>query len=164
MRFLRGFFVAGCALAIFASVALAAEDEPSAGPSTPQVVQSSVEVTPDGTEVTTYSDGTKVVSPASPDSFSECPDGWVCLWENKEYGGRMLEFQDRGYWQNLSVYEFNDKTSSWANRTNDDARLSQNAGGGGNLLCLQPNSSNSQLTGFNDEASAIIIYKTSTVC
>ncbi|HET9196652.1 MAG TPA: hypothetical protein VFN92_00150 [Solirubrobacterales bacterium] len=43
----------------------------------------------------------------------------------------MLKFQDRGYWQDLSVYEFNDKTSSWRNRINQDARLSEHAGGGG---------------------------------
>jgi len=111
--------------------------------------------------VTTYSDGNQVVEIAS---FSECPDGWVCIWEHSNYEGRMLQFQDRGFWQDLSAYNFNDKASSWRNRINQDARLSQHAGGGGNLLCMQPNSSSSTMGGFNDEASSIRLYKTSDVC
>ncbi|HET9163424.1 MAG TPA: peptidase inhibitor family I36 protein [Solirubrobacterales bacterium] len=152
MRFLRCLLAVGCALAIFASVALA-EEEPIAS-SSPHIVSSSG-------GVTTYSDGAKVVEPAS---FNDCPDGWVCLWENKEYSGRMLEFQDRGFWQNLTDYGFNDQTTAWRNRTNDDARLAEDINGGGERICLQPNSSNSQLSGFNDKASSIIIYKTATVC
>jgi hypothetical protein len=152
MRFLRGLLAVVCALGIFASVALA-EDEPVAS-SSPYVVSSSG-------GVTTYSDGAEVVEPAS---FNDCPDGWVCLWEDKEYSGRMLKFQSRGYWQNLTDYGFNDQTTAWRNRTNDDARLAEDINGGGTRICMQPNSSNSQLTGFNDKASSIIIYKTATVC
>jgi hypothetical protein len=111
--------------------------------------------------VTTYSDGNKVVEAAT---FSECPDGWVCIWQHTNYEGRMLQFQDRGYWQNLSVYEFNDKASSWRNRINQDARLSEHADGGGALLCMQPNSSSSSMGGFNDLASSIRLYKTADVC
>jgi hypothetical protein len=76
----------------------------------------------------------------------------------------MLEFQSRGFWQNLTDYGFNDKTTAWRNRTNDDAKLAQDINGGGGQICLQPNSSNSLLTGFNDLASSIIIFKTATVC
>jgi len=76
----------------------------------------------------------------------------------------MLQFQDRGYWQNLSVYNFNDKASSWRNRINQDARLSQHADGEGALLCMHPNSSSSSMGGFNDIASAIRLFKTSDVC
>jgi hypothetical protein len=111
--------------------------------------------------ITTYSDGNQVVAAAS---FNDCPDGWVCIWEHTNYEGRMLRFQDRGYWQDLSVYEFNDKVSSWRNRINQDARLSEHAGGGGSLLCMQPNSSSSGVGGFNDLASSIRLYKTSDVC
>ena len=76
----------------------------------------------------------------------------------------MLQFQDRGYWQDLTAYNFNDQASSWRNRINQDAKLSQHIQGGGTQVCMQPNSSNSQLTGFNDEASSIKLFKTADVC
>lgn len=157
MRLWKLSLITACALAFFASMSLA-DESPSA--STPSVVSSTTNAK--GATVTTYSDGSKLFETAS---FSECPDGWVCLWEDKEYSGRMLQFQTRGEWQSLlNPWNFNDKTTAWRNRTNDDAKLAQNVDGSGTWICLQPNSSNSQLTGFNDEASAIKIFKTATVC
>jgi hypothetical protein len=35
------------------------------------------------------------------------------LYEHNWYGGRKLSFWDRGYWQNLADYGFNDRTSSY---------------------------------------------------
>lgn len=149
-----------CVLAVCSAVAAAGEDPPAPGASaTPTAV--SATTNSKGQSVTTYSDGSKVVTAAS---FGDCPDGWVCLWTDANYSGRMLQFQDRGNWQNLTAWSFNDETSSWRNRTNDDAKLAQHLEGGGNQVCMQPNSSNSMLTGFNDEATSIRIFKTSTVC
>src|SRR5690242_15012559 len=145
MRSVRMLMMTCCALLATAGGAVAGEEAPSAAASAPVPVASSG-------DVTTYSDGNQVVAAAS---FSDCPDGWVCIWEHTNYEGRMLKFQDRGYWQDLSVYEFNDKTSSWRNRINQDARLSEHAGGGGDLLCMQPNSSSSGVGQFNDKASSI---------
>jgi Peptidase inhibitor family I36 len=155
MRALILFAVACCALAVSAAGAVAEGESESAAPAA-----APVPVTVSG-KVTTFSDGNKVVEIAS---FNECPDGWVCIWEHSNYEGRMLQFQDRGFWQNLSAYNFNDKASSWRNRINQDARLSQHADGEGALLCMQPNSSSSSMGGFNDLASAIRLYKTSDVC
>ena len=44
---------------------------------------------------------------------------WSCngalrLFDYSYYGGRQLSFWDRGYWQNLSDYGFDDRTSSYA--------------------------------------------------
>jgi hypothetical protein len=43
---------------------------------------------------------------------------WYCssslrLYEHNWYGGRRLSFWDRGYWQNLADYGFEDQTSSY---------------------------------------------------
>jgi hypothetical protein len=35
------------------------------------------------------------------------------LYEHNYYGGRRLSFWDRGYWQNLSWYGFDNRTSSY---------------------------------------------------
>jgi|GEM_PF-2489100 len=156
MRFLMALVATACAVVAFAGVAVAAEDvtDTEVGSEAPQVVETTA-------GVTTYSDGVKVSVVAA---YSDCPNGWVCIWEHAYYEGQMLQFQDRGYWQNLSAYGFNDKTSSWRNRINQDARLAENTNGGGNRICMQPNSANPALAWFNDLASSIRLYKTSTVC
>lgn len=152
MRSVRLLMMFCGALLVLAGGAVAGEEAAPAG--------APVAVATSG-DVTTYSDGNQVVAAAS---FNDCPDGWVCIWEHTNYEGRMLQFQDRGYWQDLSVYNFNDKTSSWRNRINQDARLSEHSGGGGALLCMQPNSSSSGVGQFNDKASSIRLYKTADVC
>ena len=40
--------------------------------------------------------------------------GSLRLWDYNYYSGRQLSFWDRGYWQNLGDYGFNDRTSSYA--------------------------------------------------
>jgi hypothetical protein len=45
-------------------------------------------------------------------------DSWYCssplrLYEHPWYSGRRLSFWDRGYWQNLGDYGFDDQTSSY---------------------------------------------------
>lgn len=67
-------------------------------------------------------DGGNVVINLTPQAFADCPAGWLCLWHDKDYSGRMLEFKSVGYWQNLTNYGFNDQMSSWRNRTSHDAK------------------------------------------
>ena len=60
---------------------------------------------------------------AQPSQAAEGPTAaqahsWYCssslrLYEHNWYGGRRLSFWDRGYWQNLSDYGFEDQTSSY---------------------------------------------------
>lgn len=146
---------------LIAAMAIAVAVAGAASAEGPEAVTVQSTTSSGGQEITTYSDGSKVVSPAS---FNECPDGWVCLWKDINYEGRMLEFQTRGEWQSLVPYGFNDEASSWRNRTNDDAKLSWNKEGGEPHLCMQPNSSASSMGNWNDNATEIKIFKTATVC
>jgi hypothetical protein len=52
------------------------------------------------------------IASASYASSSYCGSS-LRLYEHNWYGGRKLSFWDRGYWQNLSDYGFDDKTSSY---------------------------------------------------
>lgn len=160
MRIWKPLIAAVCVLAAMTSAAFAAEGESAPATGVVPTAVSAI-TTPTGKSVITYSDGNIVIAPAA---FGDCEDGWVCIWEHANYAGRMLQFQDRGYWQDLTAYNFNDQASSWRNRINQDAKLSQHIQGGGTQVCMQPNSSNSQLTGFNDEASSIKLFKTADVC
>jgi hypothetical protein len=52
------------------------------------------------------------------------------IFEHSNYGGRQLLFFDRGYWQNLSDYGFNDQLSSYIVGA-CYTYLAEHAGGGG---------------------------------
>ncbi|WP_340559096.1 peptidase inhibitor family I36 protein [Streptomyces sp. GSL17-111] len=43
-----------------------------------------------------------------------CANGWLCLYEHANGGGRRLIFNDE-YWHNLYDYGFENRTSSWRN-------------------------------------------------
>ncbi|WP_177221538.1 peptidase inhibitor family I36 protein [Lentzea xinjiangensis] len=44
-----------------------------------------------------------------------CTKYWTCLYEHKDYEGRKLSFTECNEIQDLSDYDFSDKTSSWHN-------------------------------------------------
>ena len=53
-----------------------------------------------------------------------CPSGWVCLFQDANFQGRMLKFrQVTSTAQSLIEYNFNDKASSWVNNSNHGAKL-----------------------------------------
>jgi Peptidase inhibitor family I36 len=67
-----------------------------------------------------------------PNALSDCQSGWFCLWDGKNFTGRRLQFNHE-YWDNLTPYGFNDKTSSIYNRqsSGDTAGLGENDAGTG---------------------------------
>ncbi len=102
----------------------------------------------------------------APMAFSDCPDDWVCLWQDRDFRGRMLQFREwQDGWQNLTNYGFNDEMSSWRNRKNKDARWAWHTNGDGTRRCMNANSSSSYVgNGDNDEASSIRIYSDGSFC
>ncbi len=61
-----------------------------------------------------------------PDASNNCPysitDKWFCFYQNANFGGRMVQFQDCGV-QDLTNYGFGDETSSWVNNFNNGAAI-----------------------------------------
>ncbi len=110
-------------------------------------------------------DGGSVILNLTPQAYTDCPAGWLCLWHDEGYLGRMLEFQSVGYWQNLTDYGFNDQMSSWRNRTSHDAEWSYDINGGGTTRCMASGASAKYVgDGDNDQASAIKIFNTNGLC
>jgi hypothetical protein len=97
---------------------------------------------------------------------SDCPSGWVCVWEHVDFRGRMLKWSQPGGWINLGgALGFNDKLSSWCNNTGRDAQLSFHTNGGGRKTCLQNNTCASRVSSdWNDEASSIRITNSGRAC
>ncbi len=57
---------------------------------------------------------TSTRSLAAASAIPACANGWVCLWEHDQGGGRRLIFRDDIY-QDLDTYNFADTVSSWRN-------------------------------------------------
>lgn len=101
----------------------------------------------------------------APMQLSDCPTGWVCLFESANWTGRLLKWSDPGTRADLSSYGFNDQMTSWANKGPYDAAWFYNAGFSGTGRCMQPNSTSSYVGATdNDKASSFAIYTDSLAC
>ncbi|MFD9902730.1 peptidase inhibitor family I36 protein [Streptomyces sp. NPDC059063] len=59
------------------------------------------------------------VPPPGSAASPNCPSGWLCLYDGENWTGRRLQFRDE-YWQPLSAWAFDRKTSSWHNNQGKD--------------------------------------------
>lgn len=85
--------------------------------------------------------------------------GYLHLYEHVNFGGRHLAFRDRGYWQDLGRWGFNDKLSSFTTGP-CGVHLSWDTGGRGGWY---PGNTGAyvrhsrMISGWNDEISSIYI-------
>lgn len=109
---------------------------------------------PDGTEVS-----------LAPAALSDCPGGWVCLWSDASYTGRLLRWNAPGARVNLSDIGFDHQMTSWANRGPYDARWFYNANSSGTTRCMNAGTNSANVgTTDNDKASSLAIYTDSAAC
>jgi hypothetical protein len=80
-----------------------------------------------------------------------CANGWLCLFEHADFGGRRLIFQDEG-WQSLHAYGFAYQTSSWKNNQACDDLGGLGDGVGGAIFISGCGASATSLGGWNDRA------------
>lgn len=110
---------------------------------------------------------TMVVAPPASAHYSQCPDGYFCMWEHSSYEGAFFK-------TNRSVSNvgssFNDKATSFWNRTDVWVTVFQHAGytgdalGGGfgvpsGIKCVNfaPGASTAAVIGdFNDDATSAL--------
>lgn len=99
------------------------------------------------------------LAPPSAGPEFRCSRSCLHLYQHNDFNGRHLTFCDRGFWQNLGDYSFNDELSSY--KTGDHTvHLSYDANGRGSWypgdtsVCA---SSSQMKSGWNDEVSAIYI-------
>lgn len=159
------------ALALAAILTSAAAAPPATAPSEATDVAGAF---PDGlpkgavavdNDTVSFDGGNVILELAGTLSYSDCPSGWLCLWEDRDYSGRMLKFQSTMYWQNLTDYGFNDEMSSWRNRRGYDSKWAWHTNGGGTRRCMDSYSSSNYVgSGDNDEASSIVNYVSDSYC
>jgi hypothetical protein len=95
-----------------------------------------------------------------------CPSGYVCMFENDDLQGTMWYSNDRNRYHYMSNLGFNNVMSSWQNRSSYDARWYFNTSGTPNPNYCMGSGLRSEhpAPGQNDQASAVYIYSSSTVC
>lgn len=126
---------------------------------------------PDGVRIgatrISYDNGT-VIYDAGPTSASDCPSSitqdWTCLFDNTSWTGRMLEFKNSGYTQNLDNYGFNNMASSWVNNRGKTAYLHDGTDGSGWSLCLDSHAKSLSMGSYNNDASSIYLAVSQTHC
>ncbi len=84
-------------------------------------------------------------------------DLWLRLYEYPGFGGRVLQFNDVGYWQNLANYGFSRVTSSWVNSTYCTAYIADGTSGGGARLTLGSGSSQGSMGSWDNRAVSLYI-------
>ena len=110
-----------------------------------------------------YDNGNVVVN-LLPTAASDCPLDWVCLWENPDFLGRMVQYRDCCPWYNLADVGLNNAASSWRNRKSVDAKVADFADGNGNRLCLNNGSQSSSMGAWDNQATSIKIFSGSGAC
>lgn len=96
---------------------------------------------------------------AAPNPLLACSRNCLHIYQHSNFGGRDLTFCDRGYWQNLTSYGFNDELSSFKTGSHG-VHLAEHTGGGGNWYpgntdaCV---SAGGMSSGWNDRVSSIYI-------
>ncbi|NHC47599.1 peptidase inhibitor family I36 protein [Motilibacter aurantiacus] len=101
-----------------------------------------------------------------PAAYSDCPNNYVCLFENASWGGRLIRWYNANTAiSDLGLYTFNDELSSWVNNSPYDARWFYNSSYGGTTRCMNAESgSPSSLGGDDDKASSFRVYTDAVAC
>lgn len=93
-------------------------------------------------------------------ALKKCAKHNVCLYENRNFKGRMLKFNDEE-WHNLSKWGFSNKTSSWKNNQDGDGPLKDHASladgrnGGGKRYSMKQGESARGMGNFDNKASSV---------
>lgn len=96
---------------------------------------------------------------SSPDVAAATCSTPLRLYADSSYGGRELDFYDRGYWQNLSTWSFDNQLSSYKVGA-CGVYLADGSNGGGSWYpgnTSPGHNEPSMLSGWNDRVSSIYI-------
>ncbi|MGW6456975.1 peptidase inhibitor family I36 protein [Streptomyces sp. NPDC055078] len=87
-----------------------------------------------------------------------CKKNWVCIWDKKNFKGRMLKFNHE-YWHNLADWGFSNKAESARNHQNtiipDHAYLATGRNGKGKQKKIPEGYKYGSLGKFNNKVSSI---------
>jgi hypothetical protein len=99
-----------------------------------------------------------------PQASKDCRPGQLCFWENSSYTGRNLRFTNVNSSANIGGW-FNDKMTSYWNRTRKAYIFFQNTNYRGTHVCSKAGSSSAAVrSGFNDRMSSFRVKRSNDFC
>lgn len=93
----------------------------------------------------------------STEAASDCDPNYFCAWLNANYQKRRVQFADGGCHNYGGAVGFNDKASSWYNRTSHNVRMYWDTGCTGKSTLTSPGQKSPHMGDWNDEVSSICI-------
>ncbi|HEY0604303.1 MAG TPA: peptidase inhibitor family I36 protein [Herpetosiphonaceae bacterium] len=83
---------------------------------------------------------------------SDCPAGWFCIFDNTNFTGRMLKFQNGG---DLADWDFRDRAESWVNKTRYSVRLTNEHWYGDEHLTVAAGARNSDMGSWRNKVDRV---------
>lgn len=86
--------------------------------------------------------------------YTQCEPGWFCMWEHMNYKGRFFALRNGEESPNFGK-EFNDKMTSYWNRSNHTYLVFRDANYGACIFTIRPGASEGAVQEWrNDEATS----------
>jgi hypothetical protein len=102
-------------------------------------------------------------------TWSDCPNGWVCLYDWRDWNedhpqASMWIFQEvTSNYQDLANFNAKNRAASWRNRRNHDSRLRR--GTSGPTLCMDSKSNSARMSAaWRDNADYIRNFNSDGLC
>jgi hypothetical protein len=100
-------------------------------------------------------------------SANDCPDDFVCMWEDSQYGGDMWVRYERGT-INLDKFEIDgwdgdNEISSIVNNTDIYLIIFEDDNWNGANKCYNPNTSVPTMGSWNDDAESFVLHTDCTI-
>lgn len=109
-----------------------------------------------GDEATPTDDANAVVSDPGHDAASQCPPGYMCMWDYPHYGGQMWGTHQPGC-TNMPP-SMNNKCSSWWNRYSGTYHMYSGPSCMGAEVVAPPGAANPDVTGpMNNQVSSVCL-------
>ncbi|KQY55810.1 hypothetical protein ASD11_15005 [Aeromicrobium sp. Root495] len=83
-------------------------------------------------------------------SMSQCPSGYFCVWSETNFKGGFQKFAATNSYRPIT----SGATQSYYNNRTKRTWLHQDAAGDGSYLCINPGGSNSNTSGWQEDAQA----------
>lgn len=149
-------------LALFAGAG-AANAAPTPGQATVQqqidgILAKHPDAVKSGKSTVSWDHGAVTLRLAGASGLESCGSGQFCLWQDFDFGGRMLSWKVSLNCQtviNLPDYGFNDQASSWANNSDHIIDVYNDVNRGGGVIWTELKQTNSSSVGTNDQASSL---------
>lgn len=97
--------------------------------------------------------------PMSPESLSQCPTGYMCIWSGTNYTGTIQKFSTAGKYSPILLSASNSLYNHRSKRT----YFHEESNGSGIYTCLDPGKKKASLSGWSVHAEAVWL-STTTGC